>query len=194
MTQKKTPNLPVSAKFNVFHRTESTHLKPEKETAQWFAIYTRSRFEKKLYGALQKTGAFKAFLPLIKEKRAWSDRIKTVLVPLLPSYVFVKLPLKELHQIYYYPGFVHIVSFEGKPCAVREEEINLLEQIIANDLTAQKSNNCQVGDWVRITRGPLKGWEGRVDGKRGKSRIVFHFECIQQAISVEVKMEDVEKI
>lgn len=50
----------------------------------WYAIYTKSRFEKKVHRDLQQS-KFQVFLPLVKEIKKWSDRIKTVSVPLLPS-------------------------------------------------------------------------------------------------------------
>ena len=150
-------------------------------------------FEKKIYQALQKAG-FKAFLPLIKEQRRWSDRIKTVEVPLFPSYVFVNVREVEFPQIYYFPGFVRFISFEGKPCTIRSEDIDLMQQIITHGFPIQQAVNCKVGDLVRIIRGPLKGWEGRVECKKGQSRIVFHFDCIEQAFSVEVRLSDVERV
>lgn len=162
------------------------------DDSKWYAVYTRSRFEKKIYQDLQKS-KLQAFLPLIEEKRVWSDRLKTVLVPLLPSYVFVKLPQQNMHQIYYYPGVVRLVSFEGKPCEVKEAEIGLLERIITHGINVQCASVCGIGDAVRIVRGPLTGWEGKVESLRGESRVVFQFECIQQAISVEVNAADIEK-
>lgn len=161
--------------------------------SKWYAVYTRSRCEKKIYQDLKKS-KLQAFLPLIKEKRVWSDRLKTVLVPLLPSYVFVKLLEQNIHQIYYYPGVVRLVSFEGKPCEIKEEEIGLLEKIIAHDFSVQTTPSCGIGDSVRIVRGPLKGWEGKVETTKGQSRIVFQIASIWQCISVEVGMEDVERI
>ncbi len=160
---------------------------------KWYAIYTKSRFEKKIHKALQKSG-FQTFLPLIKEKRVWSDRIKTVEVPLFPSDVFINAAKVQFPQIYLFPGFVRFISFEGKPCEIKEKEIHLIEKIITHGFPVQQTACCQVGDLVRIIRGPLKGWEGRVESKKGNSRIVFHFEGLQQAISVEVGMGDVEKI
>lgn len=163
------------------------------EQHKWYAIYTRSQFEKKVHRELERS-KFQVFLPLVKEKRNWSDRIKTISVPLLPSYVFVKLPLNEMQQVFYYPGVVRLVSFEGKPCEIREEEIRLLEKIVTHGFTAENTAHVGVGDSVRIVRGPLKGWEGLVENKKGQSRIVFQIASIRQCISVEVGMEDVEKI
>jgi transcriptional antiterminator RfaH len=161
--------------------------------AHWYAIYTRSRFEKKVHRDLQQSN-FQVFLPLVKEKKAWSDRIKTVSVPLLPSYVFVKLDRQSIPRISFYPGVVRLVSFGRKPCEVRDEEIKLLEQIATHGFHVQKAVNCIIGDRVRITQGPLKGWEGNIEAKLGHSRIVFQIESILQCISVEVNMGDVEVI
>lgn len=160
---------------------------------KWYAVYTRSRFEKKIYKDFLKAKQ-QVFLPLIKEKRAWSDRLKTILVPLLPSYVFVKLAPQNLHQVYHFPGVVRLVSFEGKPCEIKETEITLMEKIVQGGFNVQSTTQCGVGDWVRIINGPLTGWEGKVEGLRGQSRIVFHLECIQQALSVEIDMGDVQKL
>ena len=160
---------------------------------RWYAIYTKSRFEKKINNSLERSG-FKTFLPLVKEKRVWSDRLKTIYTPLLRSYVFVKTSRDQIHNLYYFPGFVRFVSFEGKPCEIKEEEIALLEKIVVHGFQVETTEECVVGDDVRIVRGPLKGWTGRVLRKNGKSRIVFQFENLQQTICVEVKACNLEKI
>lgn len=159
----------------------------------WYAIYTRSRFEKKVHHDLEKSN-FQVFLPLIKEKKMWSDRMKTVSVPLLPSYVFVKLDRQSIPRLNYYPGIVRLVTFDRKPCEVREEEIRLLEKIITHGVQVRQDINCAVGDRVRIMQGPFIGWEGSIEAKKGHSRIVFQIASILQCISVEVSMEDVELV
>lgn len=167
-----------------------THL-PQGAQEKWYAVYTRSRFEKKLFKALEKAG-LKVFLPLIKENRKWSDRIKSVIVPLLPSYVFVKLPKRNMHQVYNYPGFVRYVASEGKPCVINEAEIDLLKNIEAHGLRVETNiDHCRVGDLVKINQGPLLGWEGRVDRKQG-NKIVFLLESMNQTLSVELNSSQVE--
>lgn len=163
------------------------------QSYKWYAIYTRSRFEKKICNALNKSG-FETFLPLVNQKRTWSDRIKTVQVPLLPSYVFIKTKITEFSKIYYSPGFVRFVAQEGKPCEIKENEINLLKSLITNGYKVKQNNGFVVGEMVRIIRGPLRGWEGRINSKKGSTRIVFQFDCIQQAICVEVAARDVKKV
>ncbi len=180
---------------DIIHLEELTDLKINTQVIlyQWFAIYSRSNFEKKLYRGLRQSG-LEAFLPLVKEKRAWSDRLKTIEVPLLPCYVFTKLARNQLHLAYPLPGFVRYVTFDGKPSVVRGEEIKLLQQIIAHGMRTYPAAQCTMGDRVRVVRGALKGWEGKVERTRGTSRIVFQLESIRQALSVEVGAVDVEKI
>jgi len=78
---------------------------PSVKQLNWYCIYTKSRFENKLYNALLKS-RFQVYLPLIEVKRVWSDRIKTVLIPLIPSYVFIKICSSQIYQLYSFPGFV----------------------------------------------------------------------------------------
>jgi transcription antitermination factor NusG len=67
-----------------------------------------------------------------------------------------------------------------------------MERIITSGFPVQPTMHVSTGDEVRIVRGPLKGWEGKVEDKRRNSRIVFQFASIRQCISVEVNMQDVE--
>ena len=167
------------------------HLPPGKQV-NWYCIYTKSRLENKLYQALLKS-EFQAFLPMIKVKRVWSDRIKTLSVPLLPSYVFIRICSSRIYQLYAFPGFIRMVSFNGKPCVIRAVEISLLEQVEKYGFDSQIISICERGDWVRVIRGPLKGYEGRVEYQKGNTRITFQLDSLDKSVSVELGMADVEK-
>ena len=70
------------------------HKPIESETANglhWYAVWSRSRHEKMVAGALTNLG-ITTFLPLVTETHRWSDRRKSVDVPLFPGYVFVQIP------------------------------------------------------------------------------------------------------
>jgi len=64
----------------------------------WFAAYTRSRNEKKVAGELEEQH-IEYYLPLIKTIRQWSDRKKKVEVPLINSYIFVRIIEKEYLKV-----------------------------------------------------------------------------------------------
>src|SRR5690348_11065482 len=67
---------------------------PEAERAQWYAIRTRSRHEKMVADQLDKQG-IENFLPLVKQSRQWSDRVKEIELPLFSGYTFVRVMLSS---------------------------------------------------------------------------------------------------
>lgn len=151
----------------------------------WYVIYTRSRFEKKVYADLRKLG-FHAFLPLKKETRKWSDRTKVIEAPLLPSYVFVYTTPCKFKDIYLIRGFTKFISFEGKPSRIKEEEIQLIQNIITHELPV-KVSEYKLGDYVEVQKGPLAGWRGRVKFTKGKSNVIFDLDSLDYALSVEIE-------
>ena len=56
---------------------------------KWVAIYTKPRHEKLVKEQLLKKG-YDVYLPLLTEKRRWSDRKKLVEFPLFKSYNFMQ--------------------------------------------------------------------------------------------------------
>jgi len=53
----------------------------------WFAILARTGREKTANLLLENAG-YECFLPISKDMRRWSDRMKEVEVPLFPGYLF----------------------------------------------------------------------------------------------------------
>ena len=56
----------------------------DKDNKKWFAIYVKSRNEKKVFKTLDDIG-IESFLPLITRMKQWSDRRKKVEEPLFRS-------------------------------------------------------------------------------------------------------------
>ena len=92
---------------------------------KWYAVYTRSRFEKKAAERLAEQG-IEAYVPLQRVMRQWSDRRKPVLEPAFRSYVFVRINHLHYYKVLDTPGIVRYVFFDGKPAVVRDEEIETL--------------------------------------------------------------------
>jgi len=49
----------------------------------WFALRVRPNYEKPVAAALRGKG-FQEFLPLVRSRRRWSDRVKVMDLPLFP--------------------------------------------------------------------------------------------------------------
>src|SRR4030042_7161304 len=81
--------------------------------SSWFAAYTRSRAEKAVARELEKQH-INYYLPLYKTIRQWSDRKKKVELPLIRSYIFVRITRKEYTKVVETFGVVNIVCFSGK--------------------------------------------------------------------------------
>src|SRR3981189_2785475 len=65
---------------------------PAMEEWRWYALHTRARHERVVEHRLREQG-MEAFLPTVRETHRWSDRKKTVEVPLFSCYVFVRCAL-----------------------------------------------------------------------------------------------------
>ena len=61
---------------------------------QWIVVRSKPRAEKVAFDQLMKKG-IEVYLPLVKERRKWSDRKKWVELPLFSSYLFAKVELKN---------------------------------------------------------------------------------------------------
>ena len=101
-------------------------------TKKWFALYTKSRNEKKVHQALVDKG-IECYLPLEKKLKIWSDRKKWVEEPFIRSYIFVYIEEENLQQALNTPGIVTVIRFGGKPASIREEHIKIIETVLSSE-------------------------------------------------------------
>jgi transcription antitermination factor NusG len=115
----------------------------------WYVLITKPRFEKKVTARLLKMGV-KAFCPTRVENRQWSDRIKKVEVPLLPSMVLVFLENKERQIVFQVPGSLRYFFWLGKPAKVSALEIDALNNIQKDNSTVVEVEKLTVGSEIEI--------------------------------------------
>jgi transcription antitermination factor NusG len=99
------------------------------DNKNWYAVYTKPRWEKKVYGQMTRAG-IEAYCPLNKVRRKWSDRIKWIEEPLFKSYLFVRVPEGEQNRVRMVNGVVNFVYWLGKPAVVREKEIQTIHKFL----------------------------------------------------------------
>ena len=162
---------------------------------KWYAVYTRSRAEKKVNTELVKKG-IETYLPLLKERRQLSDRIKMIEEPLLSGYIFVKVSNKEYYDVLVTPGAIRYVSFEGKPTPIPDCQIEDLKIFINNkDCKIEvTSEHIRKGDFIKVVYGPLKNVSGEVVEIRGKRRILLRFNSLGYCIHAEMGINKVELV
>lgn len=161
---------------------------------QWYALYTRPKFEKKVEQRLQEAG-FESWLPLQTVIRQWSDRKKKIEVPLFNGYIFVRTHSKQLYHAVQTDGVATVVTFNGVPAPIREEQIEMIRKILvgpdAFDVIDRKFTR---GEPVKIVEGPLKGNTGKWLDWRGSKRVCLEVEQLNHVFLVEVPAPYIEKV
>jgi len=126
---------------------------------QWFLLKTKPRDEERVFSQL-KTACYRCLFPTY-----WKTTLlgrKRERKPLFPGYVFVHARLKkDYHRLRYTRGVASFVKFGDRPAAVPEEIIENLHARMHEDGTVKMfSRPLKKGDPVRISEGPLAGFEG----------------------------------
>jgi transcription antitermination factor NusG len=151
----------------------------------WFAIQTKPKFEQTVSYALTAKG-YESFVPMYKEPRKWSDRIKLIGLPLFPGYVFWRNDGERTLPALTTPGVRSIVSFGRVPASIPDSEIDSVRRFIASELDVKPWPFLHVGRPVRIEKGPLAGVVGTIQEFKGTCRIVISISLLQRSISAEV--------
>jgi transcription antitermination factor NusG len=157
---------------------------------RWFAIWTRSRHEQTVREELGLRG-IEAFLPTITKWSRWKDRKKKIDWPLFPGYCFARFAAESRLPVLKCNGVVNIVSFNGEPAPIPEQEIDSLRLLVATDLAYDPCPLIREGMMVEVVHGPLRGIIGRLVRKGSHARLVLAVDLIGQAVSVEVDAADV---
>lgn len=99
------------------------------EPHAWYAVYTKSRYEKKVAGLLARK-QIESYCPLNEVESQWSDRKKIVQEPLFKSYVFVRISERMMQQVRQTEGVVNFVYWLGKPAMIMDHEIEMMRRFL----------------------------------------------------------------
>ncbi|MGZ7106889.1 MAG: UpxY family transcription antiterminator [Candidatus Angelobacter sp.] len=155
----------------------------------WYAVYTRTRHEKAVAEQCKQRGVI-AFLPLYCVRHRWKQRFAEVLLPLFPSYIFVRIALEERVRVLSVPGIVSIVSFNGSPAVVPESQIDCLKRAISLG-RAEPHAYLRSGRKVRVTAGPLIGLEGIVVEIKNRMQVIVSFEWMCRSVAISLDPADI---
>ena len=140
---------------------------------EWYALYTKSYFERKVNDILSKK-KITTFLPLRRGKARIADSYRFTKVPLFRSYLFINISLnsQEYYNVLDTTGVSYIVKKGNRPCSVSSEIIESLQNLVEK-MSSEVSVITQIkrGERVRIIKGPLRGTIGemlKVDNRRYK--------------------------
>jgi transcription termination/antitermination protein NusG len=160
----------------------------EAETLRWYGLQTRPRHEKIVAHRLKGRGVT-TFLPLLSEIHRWSDRKKTVQLPLFSCYVFAKFApdRSERLRVLRVEGVFGLVGSRGEGTAIPDEQIDAVRSLVETRLRWSSHPFLKIGQRVRIRSGALNGLEGILVSRNGDRTLVISIDAIQRSLAVRVE-------
>jgi transcription antitermination factor NusG len=173
---------PDTLKVQSFTDTSNSNLHP------WFAVRVKSRSERSV-AAIARYNGFEQFLPLYTSRRRWSDRIKSLQVPLFPGYIFCRIDLEYRIQLLTIPGVQHIIGAGKLPLPVDSAEIAALQIAVESGLSLEPWPSLRAGQRVELVDGPLAGLEGVLLEVRKNYRVLLSITLLNRSVAVEIDRE-----
>lgn len=157
-------------------------------SCNWFALCVKSRAER-VVAAIARNKGYEVFLPLYHCRHRWSDRHKSVELPLLPGYVFCRLDPRYRLPLLTTPSALHFVGIGKVPVPIDDAEIAAIQAAVGSGLTIEPWSYLEVGQAVRLEAGPLAGLEGILVEVRKKHRIVVSVTLLRRSMALEIERE-----
>lgn len=155
-------------------------------TKNWYVLYVKPKNEKKVAQRLSALQV-EVYCPMIKEVKQWSDRKKTIEVPLFKSYVFINISEGERQRVFDVPGVVRYLYWLGKPAVVRDIEMETLKKWLTDDTVENYSlTKLESGDKVAIKYGALKDKKAQII-EIGKTRVRLILEGMGVVLNMKIK-------
>lgn len=160
----------------------------------WYALYTRSRWEKKLMENLIEKG-IEAYVPLRKVLHHWSDRKKLIDEPIIRSYCFVRIEMKDYYETLNTPGAVRYVWFSGKPAIIPDRQIEILKAVTGSDVPVEcLPDNFKPGIRVRIKAGQLCGLTGELVSVSNRKKVIIRIDHLNQVLTLSISPLLIEEV
>ena len=157
----------------------------------WFALTVKPQHEKAAEMQLH-FASMEAYCPVYRSRRKWSDRTKTLEVPLFRGYVFCRFDGNSRRRVLEMPSVTSVVGFGGKPEPVSDSEIAAVKAMVDSGRPLERWPALRVGQPIRICGGPLAGLSGILVDEKSVLRLVVNVELLNRAVSVEIERDYVE--
>lgn len=160
--------------------------KSQDHEAQWHAVYTKSRCEKKVVALMEEQGIV-CYCPIQKTVKQYTDRIKKVETVLFKSYVFVNIIKQEQERIRRLPHVVNFVYWLKSPAVIQPAEIESIKKYLESDGEVEiESYSPKVSQKMTVASGPFKGQEGIIE-KIFKKKVVLYLEQLGFKVTLRLK-------
>jgi transcriptional antiterminator RfaH len=142
---------------------------------RWYVVNTLPHQEARAECNLRRQG-FDAWLPVFRKARRHARKADSVLVPLFPSYLFVRLDpaIERWRSINGTFGVAKLLCNGDMPQSVPEGFIDeIMRRRNADGLVQLPPRQFAVGQALRVAAGPFADLEGIFEGMSGRDRVVM---------------------
>lgn len=167
------------------------------EEPHWYAVQTKPRQEDRVLYWLHQRCSLPVFLPKVERLQRRQSRRVTIVEPLFPSYVFVRMKLEPepWHIVKWTPGVRLIVCTGEVPTPVPSEAMELLKDRYGESDVLQWRPVFRAGEPVRIVHGPLAGLEGILERPCSRGdRVRVLLSLLGGTTPVEMDVTDIEAV
>ncbi len=169
---------------------------PAPRPRHWYALHTRSRYEKVVDRLLAEKG-FETFLPLSVQRSPVSfRRFREAQIPLFPGYTFARLCAshEDFHEARVTTGVASIVGSRAGAILVPDAEIDSVKTLLAQKVGCNLSSTFARGQRVIVTSGPLRGVQGEIVRRKNRQLFVVKVQLIRRMLEVAVSPLDLEVV
>lgn len=159
--------------------------------SRWYVVQTRVRAEERAASHLSNQG-FDVFLPRYRKQRRHARRVETVLRPLFPSYLFVKLDL-DYQQWRAINGTIGVISLIASGLTPLPLPPGMVDRLIEN------SDNSGVitltppslikGQRVTIVTGAFADYTALFEEMVDEKRVVLLLDLLGQKVRLQMPVE-----
>lgn len=151
----------------------------------WHVVFTASRAEKKVKERLDEQ-RIECFLPVQMVVRQWTYRKARVTVPVIAGMIFVRVTKEEQVTVLQTKGVVGFLRLRGSVGAAVIPDAQMRDFRFLLDFSEEAievtNEHIEVGDFVRIVKGSLKGLEGELVRFRGIYKVAIRIEMLGCAV------------
>lgn len=171
-----------------------THSQLDRNEARWFAVYTRYKREKLVRDQLAEK-QIETYLPLQKLTRTYTRKVRTVQLPLISCYVFVRITRDQYVRVLETADVVQFVRFGKELIAIPDREIELMQRVVGEmqGIEAEPLTLLE-GDEVEILGGQLTGIRGTLLKKRSEKNFVIELHGVGYALHMHVDPARLRKV
>jgi transcriptional antiterminator RfaH len=164
--------------------------------SQWYVVHCRVSSEQRAEINLRRQD-YEVWLPMYHKTRRHARRVETVLRPLFPRYLFVRLDLssQSWRPILSTFGVHNIIADGDGPLAIGDDIIAALRERADLEGVFEIARSAfKPGEEVRVQGGPMANLEGIFQAELDSDRVLILLKLMGREVRVSVAGDDVEPV